>query len=153
MDTKLCRICDEEKPITEFKKGRGRLCKKCDLKKFYEWQEQKPLFKDYGRLKGNAKSRGVDFNISYEEFVNWYDAQERYDDELMCFYCGRQMDSENRRNLNGTTIDRFDPPLGYTPNNMVFCCRRCNMVKGNWFQPDEMLEIAGKYFKDEDKTL
>lgn len=160
MKTRICKVCGEEKPEDEFmyknkRKGRGRnnLCRECSVQRLVEWQETHPLKVHHTALKSRAKRKGVKFSLSYDEFADWYAAQERYDDIPTCFYCGRQLDFEHATQLNGATIDRLDTTLGYSANNMVFCCRRCNVMKGNWLYDGQMLEIADKYFKDEDKTL
>lgn len=149
MNTKLCNICDEEKDVALF--ARGNRCKACDMIRLETWRAEHPLFNWYHTLKLRAKRKGLEVLLTYQEFANWYDAQEREDGIPTCFYCGRQM--PHTRKLNGVTIDRVDTTLGYTFSNMILCCRRCNIIKGNWFYADEMLEIADKYFKDEDKVL
>ena len=43
------------------------------------------------------------------------------------------------------TVDRKDNDKGYSLDNMVLACHRCNSIKGDWFSYDEMKEIAEKY--------
>ena len=153
MNTKLCNTCGEEKPNTEFSRGKGKLCKVCSLERVKEWGREHPHSARYSHLKARAKKKGIDFTLSSQEFVDWYDTLKTEDDIPTCFYCGRQLDFDNKHSLQGASIDRFDPTIGYTPNNMIMSCLRCNVIKGNWFDPMEMLEIAKKYFSDEDKIL
>lgn len=50
-----------------------------------------------------------------------------------CIYCNAPPRSE---------IDRKDPMLGYTIDNVVPACRRCNTLKNNVVTYDEMMKIA-----------
>ena len=52
---------------------------------------------------------------------------------------------KNGNNLNHLTIDRMDNSSGYSMDNIVIACRRCNTVKGGWFTYSEMIEIADRY--------
>ena len=40
------------------------------------------------------------------------------------------------------TIDRKDNDRGYTIDNIVLSCNRCNMIKGNFFNEQDMLKIG-----------
>lgn len=46
-----------------------------------------------------------------------------------CFYCG--VADEKNFGMTGErlTLDRVDNKMGYTRDNTVICCRRCNQVK------------------------
>jgi hypothetical protein len=71
---------------------------------------------------------GREFVLGEEEFYNLT--------QMPCHYCGAVR--TNRRfvphNLYGdfryNGIDRVDNSRGYTPDNVVPCCRHCNMAKG-----------------------
>lgn len=96
----------------------------------------------HARLKGRAKHDNIVFDMDRDEFVSWWAEQ-----ELNCHYCGRSLDVSNgQKKLNGYSIDRKDNGKGYTLDNIVLCCNRCNMAKGSWFTEEQMLEIAHKYF-------
>lgn len=81
--------------------------------------------KNYQR---NAKKRGFVWEISSELF-----------NELTrnnCFYCGSP--PMNKRHTTGDPapfiyngIDRKDSGRGYTPDNVVSCCKICNRAKSN----------------------
>lgn len=73
----------------------------------------------------NARKRSVDFFLSLVEF-----------DALLgglCHYCGAGPSNEARAAsgelLRYNGIDRVDPTKGYTGDNCVSCCRRCNWMK------------------------
>lgn len=81
-------------------------------------------FIDYKR---NAKSRGIPFNIDFAAFSEIV-AQD-------CFYCGQppSMTAKNtvvKRKYSG--VDRRDSREGYTPDNCLPCCKKCNSAKSNY---------------------
>lgn len=68
--------------------------------------------------------RGLEFDLDFYEFG-----------ELMampCDYCGGQT----------TGLDRKDNTKGYTQNNVVSACRRCNSMKGANIDYLEMKDIG-----------
>lgn len=69
----------------------------------------------YAVYKYNAKTRNIDFSISFEQFMSlWREP---------CFYCGLDID--------GIGIDRKDNSVGYTFDNIVSCCFFCNRMKSD----------------------
>ncbi len=92
-------------------------------------------------LKDKNNHRKALLKISKEDFVKWYNSQEK-----ICFYCKRtlgetQTDILNRK-VHRLTIDRIDNNKGYEKGNLVLACLRCNAIKNNYFTKDEMLEIG-----------
>ena len=67
-------------------------------------------FKSY---KHSAKSRGIPFCLSKEEFDKHYNKP--------CHYCGEI--------VNHIGIDRKDSSKGYSIDNIVDCCTKCNRMK------------------------
>lgn len=78
----------------------------------------KGVYKVYRR---NAKNRGLDFNFSFGEFIELWEAP--------CHYCGGSP---------RTGIDRVDSKKGYSKENVVPCCRICNWMKSNLSQKEFM---------------
>lgn len=86
-----------------------------------------------------------------KEFVAWFKNQ-----PLVCHYCKQPLimtsldnpfgGAKNNRRENQLTVDRKNNDLPYMLDNIVLCCRRCNMIKGKWFSEKQMLEIASRYF-------
>lgn len=78
----------------------------------------------------NATARGLAFALTKEQFVSL---------TLMCCdYCGtKPLPRKNGYAFNG--IDRIDNSLGYTTENCVACCRRCNWAKSTMGR-DEFLD-------------
>lgn len=85
----------------------------------------------YTNARGGARGRGVDWNITKEDFCRI-----RKDP---CAYCGEVFLGE--RTEGG--LDRIDNSKGYTPDNLVSCCPTCNFTRGNRFTKEEMLEFIG----------
>lgn len=67
----------------------------------------------YSFYKGNAKRRGIEFNLTEEEFLTYWQQD--------CFYCGSVIATIG--------IDRIDSFVGYSENNIVSCCYECNVMK------------------------
>lgn len=85
------------------------------------------IYLDY--LKG-AKRRGVEFKLSPNDIGNII--------YKPCFYCGVEPKNKHRViRFDGDVfvvyngIDRVDNSIGYTLENVVPCCRRCNSAKNN----------------------
>ena len=74
-----------------------------------------------------AKSASRAFTITIPQFEKLSKSK--------CFYCGN-LPSNVNRSPNGTGdyayngLDRIDSRKGYSVNNLVACCRSCNLAKG-----------------------
>lgn len=125
--------------------GTSTRCVDCGIKKRAEkmrgpkrpdgYVNKTQCYKGYER---GAKRRGLPFNLSFSEFIELTAKH--------CHYCGEQ--PKNCYNLKhsrgefrgqpraGTAfihngIDRINPEKGYSADNCVPCCRRCNVGKNN----------------------
>ncbi len=171
--TRICRKCKNKKDISEFWKykrhltGVATICKKCQyqankdsqLKNYgnlyvysTEWRRRQTSQGNakiiYSKKKHNAKTNGVLFNITIQEFEKIYCVDRK------CYYCGisecdikrngNMMISSNKSKI---TIDRKDNNKGYTKDNVVLACPRCNFIKSNFFSEAEMLLIGEEYVK------
>ena len=65
-------------------------------------------------LRHQAKSKGKSFNITFEQFLLFF--------EKSCYYCGDKVESAG--------LDRIDSSTGYSIENVVRACRKCNVAKG-----------------------
>ena len=85
------------------------------------------LLKDY---KAGAVKRGKVFDLEFNKFVELIEGN--------CYYCGQKPEvhpyeiqymqkTEEPYKHNG--IDRVDPSKGYTIDNCVSCCSKCNYAK------------------------
>ena len=66
-----------------------------------------------------------------------------------CFYCGRR--NVNRRKYLGSEfryngIDRVNSDYGYSPGNVVSCCKPCNYAK-NGMSQSEFFDLIGRIAK------
>jgi len=99
-----------------------------------------PYYKYYA-MKSKMKKRGM--SMMPKEDFEWFQYHAR--EFPFCYYCGIKLDFINNTGMDGATIDRIDPEIGYLEENCVVACRRCNIIKGNWFTAEEMLQIAEDY--------
>jgi hypothetical protein len=109
-------------------------------------------------IKSGAKTRGLNFEISYDDFLS-ISCKE-------CFYCGEInkrnkwayvgsaanssfIESVQNRELYNSMInglDRLDSSLGYTMDNIVSCCGICNRAKMD-LKLDDFLSHIKKIYK------
>lgn len=69
----------------------------------------------FGVYKRGAKSRNLVFNLTFEEFMTFW--------QQPCFYCGDSIETVG--------LDRINNAKGYELHNLVPCCYRCNWSKSN----------------------
>ena len=95
------------------------------------------LFRNYS---SGARARGLEFSLTKEEFRKL--TQEK------CTYCG---DSPNYIAKKGKDkyvyngIDRVDSRKGYSKENVVPCCGKCNNAKKEMSQKDFLLWVEKVY--------
>ena len=86
-------------------------------KKFYE-KTKSAIWRRYSHLKANAKRYNREFTLTFEDYENMVTPNS-------CHYCSGSLPEA------GTGTDRQDNKLGYTKENSVACCERCNEKKGS----------------------
>lgn len=169
IEIKICPDCQLEKPVSEFYKNSHnpkkyrRFCKLCWNKRVIKnvkknlshyraynraWM-QTPAGKFRQLKMWETSVRPIMF--SQKEYIAWFKRQ-----DVICHYCKQNLvltsldnpygGTKNNKRGEQLTIDRKDNDLPYTLDNIVLCCRRCNMIKGKWFSEKQMLEIAQRYF-------
>jgi hypothetical protein len=135
-----CKKCGKVKNKRFFnndksgKYGKKTYCRDCSKKIFNTWNDnnyevaaekrkeryitkknkkiQTPI-EMYAKLRKNARDRGIEFSLS-ERFFGYLTTKN-------CNYCGEE--------VNTIGIDRIDSFKGYTDDNVVRCCRICNIAK------------------------
>lgn len=146
-ENKICRLCGEEKPTTEFftqfQKGRlyvKSVCKLCYGKgtSAYRADRMKTIV---GTIKqrlmsarGSARKRNHNFDITLQDVLNLFEKQQG-----LCFYTGQQMGAGNGG--QSVSIDRINTNVGYLKENIVLCCWDANRLK-NDFPVDEFIRLC-----------
>lgn len=101
----------------------------------------------YDTIKGNAKKKGHLFQLSIDEFKGIITKD--------CIYCGQPPTEKYFKKHNGyflaNGVDRFDNSIGYTINNSVPCCEKCNRMKmahsiDKWMS--HMIRVLENYKKE-----
>ncbi len=82
----------------------------------------------YRQYKHNAKSRGLAFEISFDEFLEIVVKKCNYCPSI-CENCSKSRHDSG--DFCYTGIDRVDNAKGYTIDNCVPCCYKCNYAKRN----------------------
>jgi len=131
----------------DLRNGRSLRCKDCGIKagaatrtgktkaKYsIKQMQEKYLFKS---KKKDASKRGQAWALSLDLFLSLVYSK--------CFYCGVEPSTtvnilknnslaafwNDNGNITYNGIDRIDSSKGYTPDNVVTCCRTCNTAKMN----------------------
>jgi hypothetical protein len=91
-----------------------------DHKKYYKNNKERILHERSTSTKGryrnylyNAKTRGYSFELTYDEFITYWN--------VSCHYCGASIETIG--------LDRLNNDLGYIKGNVVACCTSCNKAK------------------------
>lgn len=79
--------------------------------------------------KGHARRRGIEWNLTEKQFADITQKD--------CYYCGAKPNNMIKSiHCNGdyiyNGIDRVDNNKGYTINNVVPCCFKCNRAKDTY---------------------
>lgn len=77
---------------------------------------------------GGAKRRGYEWSISQEQFELLV--------QNVCHYCAGSLPP------CGSGLDRKDNDKGYTMDNVVPCCKVCNLIKGDRLTYEEMKAVG-----------
>lgn len=149
-DTKRCFKCKEWKNLSLFNKcpklsgGVAKLCRECYNKhdavikaEYNRSLRMRRAFstdiKEYIRyrlysIKSACKAKGIKFDLEVQELLDlWNEQQGR------CYYSNLEMKAEGKVNgMQGwfsPSLDRKDPAIGYTRDNVVWCCFCVNSFK------------------------
>lgn len=102
------KIVNEQQKV-HYRKNRTRILK--EHKRFNQTLK--------GRLntyKNGAKRRGIDWNLTFDEFLSFWQND--------CYYCNEPIETIG--------LDRLDPSKGYTLKNLVASCEMCNRMKRDY---------------------
>ena len=89
--------------------------------------KKRPYESQYNVLVTSCKRRGYTSSITYEEYGEFSNFK-------TCHYCDCPvLWVANGDQQHGHKLDRKDNSVGYTKDNCVVCCPRCNKAKGDMF--------------------
>jgi hypothetical protein len=98
-------------------------------------RRKRPFEAQYNGLVHRTKHEVL---LSYEEFVQLTDVKE-------CHYCGAPINWPKDgygKSSSPSNLDRKDNRLPYTKENVVVCCKKCNIGKNRFFTYDEWKQIG-----------
>ena len=138
-----CKTCDtiiKSRP-SGLKKHSGH-CLPCS-------RRGKPFLGLYNILKRTAKKRGIECDLTYDEFLFLTDIK-------TCCYCAKEVVWEpyTGRGTCRYNLDRKDSDKGYSFDNVVVCCGTCNQMKREWFSADEfrIMQLVLKRWRESDSN-
>jgi len=118
MKTKICKTCNLEKTLENFKTsgktstGKFCLCAHCKACNKIARQTPRGKFETY---RDCAARKELQFELTIQDFQdNW---------NKNCHYCGDVIPTVG--------FDRIDSNKGYIKDNLVLCCTTCNTMKSN----------------------
>lgn len=139
----LCKDCGAE--FWPLRSGLGDLtgrCRKCANNHgaliTADKIAKRPFEALYNKFAYDRQRVGLVTDISYEDFLEFVKIKE-------CHYCGKEVFwSERNVGKNGSryNLDRRYNEKGYSKENVVICCWKCNETKSNRFDYDEFLLLA-----------
>lgn len=108
-------------------------------------KKKRPYENKYNTLKRVANRDNKECSLSYDDFINFTNIK-------FCEYCEDEIPWQPYRFLEGDLnvgyhLDRKDNNLGYSVENCVVACARCNWAKGALFTYEEWKHI-GKSIKE-----
>ena len=138
--TRICYSCKETKRLDEFGRnknnrvflGRSHECRGCHNERGRR-NKVEPQAR-YRTYKYGAKYRKIGFNLSYDEFMSFWN--------LPCYLCGKE--------IEGIGLDRKDSGSSYVLGNVEPCCAMCNKSKGprTYDEFIKMCQLVSKKFEE-----
>src|SRR5271157_5704895 len=98
----------------------------------------RPYESVYNTVRCNAKRRGMEITLTFEEFLDIVKTGE-------CFYCGKILywpEYNAKKTSQASNIDRKDNTKGYLTGNVVACCWSCNNIKSDHFTFEQFCEVG-----------
>jgi len=119
-NSKSCGCLKSKKSVENSAKSRHKLAKQDG--------GYRSIFSSYRQ---NAKARKLSFNVDFDYALNIIKSN--------CHYCGIEPSNTYMKsyyNVKYNGIDRVDNTKGYENNNIVACCKMCNIAKNNNSEQD-----------------
>jgi hypothetical protein len=147
---RLCTHCGKDFEAFKTRYNNDSLtCKECSLnqtkqdekrkdrKRNYKEEKSKNLENYYKEYITKATQKGREISIDFDVFISLVTS--------VCYYCNHNSDTET------IGIDRIDNTKGYTNENCVPCCWKCNRMK-RIYHPQFFIEKCKIMIKQEDST-
>lgn len=132
MTEKICSVCGELKPYTEFHKhpqcvggvhSKCKVCRRAQVKAAYDVRRKDEWFKV---LQERAAKRGIPVTVTAEELLAEYEAQGG-----TCALSGVPITIGD-----DASVDRIVSSIGYAPGNVQWTHKHLNIMKNNHLQAD-----------------
>lgn len=173
IDSKICSHCKEEKPLTDFHKGTGKMqkrsqCKKCSsilyntperkLKKNENRQKKRKndleyRLKEYELVKNSNRKNPLKYLLrvaKHRAKVRNLEFSITEKDLVLPEYCPllniQLQVNDDKLKSNSFSLDRIDNDRGYIPGNVWIISMRANFIKNN--ANLEELELLVKNLKE-----
>jgi hypothetical protein len=121
-------------PVVQLYTGRSTSCRCVNMGK-----RLRPFENLYNRFRRVSYKREITCDLTYEEFLESTKITQ-------CHYCTSHIEREPYNNCfkpnSGHNLDRKDNAKGYSKENCVVACKRCNQCRSNQFTYEEWLQIG-----------
>lgn len=114
---------------------RGKHCEQCAYKGERPYRRKRPYEAQYNIFLGRAR---YPVTITYEQFLE-------LTKEDKCHYCKAEIGWQQYRihsEGSASNLDRKDNTKGYSLDNVVVCCPRCNYGKNRYFTYEEWVVMT-----------
>jgi hypothetical protein len=89
---------------------------------------KEPYYHLFTALNRSSKNRGRECSITFQQFLSFVEINKcHYCNDKIEWFLHRELNKGNGHHYN---LDRKDNKIGYTLENCVVCCPRCNYMKG-----------------------
>lgn len=128
-----CPLCGKHYEIARYRVKKVQMCLDCSREaawKSKQIYDDVGLGKQFKTYKQNAKTRDIDFHLTYEDFKTIT--------SMPCHYCDSPPSlstisggSKYKYEVMSNGVDRIDSNKDYTLDNVVPCCKFCNYGKND----------------------
>lgn len=122
----ICPICNDEYEIATGDFDKRKSCTKCKATLKRKSSQEISWKNAYAQLKARGKARNKEVDMTFEQFVEMSKSN--------CYYCNAEpTESPGPREWSepifSNGLDRVDTSVGYLYDNVVACCKWCNVAK------------------------
>jgi len=138
---KTCTRCNVKKPVDEYgnlwssSDGKSPCCKECLTEIIDSSNTDSPVRQRAKRIMEHTTSNSIKKKIDYDPALTLDKIHKMIEEVDRCPCCDRKIfkpiHGDNKRHYDSPSFDRFDPNVGYTEENVVVLCWRCNHLKNN----------------------